>query len=101
MHACMNTKQYTIRSIPQNVDRIIRKKAKLTGRSINQVIIDDIMQANGLNTTSKLTGALEGLEWFVGSGDLDDATLQALDEDDRIQKSLVNSENKKLDNLFI
>jgi len=96
----MSTLQYTIRNIPADVDRVIRKKAKLSGKSINQVIIDDMRHANGLNATNKLGGALAGLEWFVGSGDLDDATLRAINEDDRIQKSLVQKENTKLEDLF-
>lgn len=104
MHACynayMNTTQYTIRNIPADVDRVIRKKAKISGRSINQVIIDDMRQVNGLSAKAKLGGALAGLEWFVGAGAIDDATLKALEEDDKAQKSLAERENKKLEDLF-
>jgi hypothetical protein len=94
----MKTVQYTIRSIPPEIDRLVRKKARLTGKSINQVILDDMQSIYAPKTA--LTGALAGLDWFVGSGSLDDATLQALEEDDRIQKSLYARENKKIEDLF-
>jgi hypothetical protein len=35
-----NTKQYTIRNIPERVDRVLRKTAKETGKSFNQVALE-------------------------------------------------------------
>ena len=40
-----NTRQYTIRSIPDQVDRALRKKARDAGKSFNQVALEAL--ANG------------------------------------------------------
>ena len=93
----MNTIQYTIRGIPREVDRVIRKKAKLTGMSLNQLIVSDITKANGVSLKPKDKGALTGLEWFIGAGTLDDATMRALEDDDRAQKAMFKKEMKKLE----
>jgi len=37
--------QYTIRGVPPEVDRLIRRKATRTNRSINQVILDELVHA--------------------------------------------------------
>jgi hypothetical protein len=37
--------QYTIRGIPRDVDRILRRKAVQRKQSLNQVILDELTQA--------------------------------------------------------
>jgi hypothetical protein len=37
--------QYTIRGVPPEVDRLIRRKAARTKQSINQVILDELVRA--------------------------------------------------------
>ncbi len=37
--------QYTIRGVPPEVDRLIRRKAMRTKRSINQVILEELARA--------------------------------------------------------
>jgi hypothetical protein len=96
----MSTLQYTIRSVPAEVDRLVRKKARLTGKSINQVLLDDIISAYDTKD-SKYTGALAGLDWFIGKGSVGDDVLDALEEHDRTQKSLLSREQKKIDNLAL
>ena len=90
----MNTKQYTVRNIPEPVDRYLRKRAKISGKSLNQVIIDELSE--------KLPGSSENLvdslDWFIGSG-MDQATLDALEEEDRLQKQLAEREFRKLDDI--
>ena len=44
--------QYTIRGIPAEVDRALREKAKRSGRSLNQAILDELM-ASTLGTKQK------------------------------------------------
>lgn len=92
----MNTIQYTIRSITPELDRLIRKKALLTGKSLNRVIVDDIKSVYGLNTESS-GGALAGLEWFVGKGSLEESVLVGLNDEDKIQKSITKQEFNKLE----
>jgi hypothetical protein len=94
----MPTIQYTVRSVPPRVDRIVRKTSRLTGKSINQIIIDAI-ENTYLPGPSTLKGALSGLDWFVGKSHVDDDVMRALEEDDKIQKSLFQKELKKLDEL--
>ena len=97
MHECysagMKTKQYTIRNIPEPVDRYLRKRAKLSGQSLNQVVIEELTERAGTNKKN----LLEELDWFIGSG-MDQATIDALEEEDRLQKSLMEKEFKKLEN---
>lgn len=35
--------QYTIRNIPPALDKVIRKKAKQTGKSFNQTVVDILL----------------------------------------------------------
>ena len=41
----MNSRQYTIRSVPDRVDRELRKRAKAEGKSLNAVIVELLEQA--------------------------------------------------------
>ncbi len=84
----MSTKQYTIRNIPQPVDRYLRKRAKISGKSLNQVIIDELSESAGVNKTS----LVDSLDWFFGSNTIGDDVLQALEEDDKIQKELTRKQ---------
>jgi plasmid stability protein len=36
----MNTVQYTIRGIPEDVDKMIRKRAKREGKSFNKAVVE-------------------------------------------------------------
>lgn len=86
----MSVKQYTVRNIPEPVNRYLRKRAKISGKSLNQVIIDELSE----KVASSFTPPSKSLEWFIGSG-IDDETLKALDEEEKIQKGL---SKKELDN---
>jgi len=77
----MKSIQYTVRNIPEPVNRYLRKKSHLSGKSLNQVIIDELSEKVAL--PSDTTGT--ALSWFIGSG-IDDDTLRALDEEDKAQK---------------
>ena len=80
----MKTKQYTVRNIPEPVDRYLRKRAKLSNQSLNQVIIDELAVRAGVGKKS----LIESLDWFIGSGSIGDDVIEALEEDDKIQKEL-------------
>jgi plasmid stability protein len=86
--------QYTIRNVPEPVNRYLRKRATITGKSLNQVIIDELSEK-----VAPAKGTIgETLDWFIGSG-MDDASLKALEEEDTAQKALVKRELKKIDDL--
>jgi len=82
----MNTTQYTIRNIPASVDKYLRKRARLTGRSLNQVVIDELTVNAGVTGKSNL-------DWFIGSG-IDKSIVSILNEDDIYQKNLAKVEHK-------
>ena len=44
-NSCM---QYTIRNLPAQLDRLIRKRAKEEGKSINTVAVEALMEAFGM-----------------------------------------------------
>jgi len=61
----------------------------LSGKSLNRLIIEDLAAQAGVpaDSAAKLNLA-EQLDWFIGSG-IDDGTLQALADEDTIQKQLM------------
>lgn len=83
----MKAIQYTIRNVPGPVDRYLRKRAALSGLSLNQVIIDELSEKAGQSSKS-LT---DELAWFIGSG-ADQEVMGILAEDDKKQKRLVAKE---------
>ena len=71
--------QYTIRNIPKDVDRALRKRAKAEKKSMNQVALDALRAGAGLNGEVQRR---TDLEWFFGSGPLEPAVLKAIEEQD-------------------
>jgi plasmid stability protein len=45
MSSQASPKQYTIRGIPEEVDRALRQKAERQKRSLNQLIVEELTQA--------------------------------------------------------
>ncbi len=88
----MAVKQYTIRNIPDPVNRYLRKRAKLSGKSLNQVIIEELSE----KVASASTPPGNSLDWFIGSG-IDDETLRAIEQEDKVQKELSKAELKNAD----
>jgi hypothetical protein len=86
-YECMTVRQYTVRNIPDPVNRYLRKKAQLSGKSLNQVIIDELSE----KVVAPTATVGSALSWFIGSG-IDDETLSALQEEDRIQKRIATQE---------
>lgn len=84
----MKTKQYTIRNIPEPVDRYLRKRAKLSNKSLNQVVIEELSTHVGNGQKN----IIESLGWFIGSGGIGDDVIQALEEDDKAQKELTRKQ---------
>ena len=48
-----NTKQYTIRNVPRDVDRVLRRRAKQLGKSFNQVALEALVAGAGLELKPK------------------------------------------------
>lgn len=61
----MKSIQYTVRNIPEPVDRTLRMRAKKQGKSFNQTVVEALKQATGV---SKKPIVYHNLDWFFGSG---------------------------------
>jgi hypothetical protein len=69
------------------VDRYLRKRAQLSGKSLNQVIIDELVEK--VSDTSEPVD--NTLDWFIGSG-IDAEIVEALEQEDKVQKELAAKE---------
>jgi hypothetical protein len=54
--------QYTVRSIPPDVDRAIKARARQLGKSVNQVVIEAMAQSLGLPVRRRNLRNMAG-EW--------------------------------------
>lgn len=92
MHACyheyMKSIQYTIRNIPAPIDRYLRKRAKMSGQSLNHVIIEELSDKAGVRGDN----LVDSLDWFIGASVIDNDVIQVLDEDDKTQKELTRKQ---------
>lgn len=66
--------QYTIRNIPPEVDNALKRKARLTKKSFNQVVVDE------LQSSVLKSGYTTDFEWFFGSMQADEAFDAAIAE---------------------
>lgn len=100
MHACYDagmkstTPQYTVRNMPAPVDKYLRRRARQTGKSINQIIIDELSERAGVTKNGKKVTLAESLRWFIGSG-FDSEVAKILDEEDRLQKTVVAAREER------
>lgn len=80
--------QLTIRNLPESVNLYLRKKARLSNKSLNQVVIDELSEK-----VPAVKGDLESsLGWFIGSG-IDNETINALITEDKRQKEKMTNED--------
>jgi hypothetical protein len=72
----METTQYTIRAVPKKLDTFLRRQAQLHGKSLNQTVLDYIVQATKLD----LQEDSDDFSWLIGANTLDSDSLQAIAE---------------------
>lgn len=73
----MKSIQYTIRNIPEDLDKKLRLRSKKQGESFNKTLI------KALSSSLAETNTSSDLDWFYGSGGIGDEELQAF-EDQRV-----------------
>lgn len=73
--------QYTLRNIPNQYDRLIRQRAKQEGKSLNAVAVEAL--GRGLGIAGEVVQHTD-LDWFLGRGKLEQAVLDAIQEQDVI-----------------
>ena len=84
-HVYMSTIQYTIRNIPTVVDQVIRKRAKQTGKSFNQTVVD-MLSLQSVGTTRPKEN--NNFDWLFGSMKLDDKFDESIKDLSQIDKEL-------------
>jgi hypothetical protein len=72
----MNDTQYTIRSIPPKVDQALRKRAKKTGKSLNEVVLEALAKGTGVTPEA----VFDDLDWFIGGQSLDTKSFDEAEE---------------------
>lgn len=78
-------KQYTIRSIPGDVDRDLREQARREGRSLNEVVLDTLRRGVGLDGSRRVYDDLDDL---FGAMKPDPDLEKRLEEQRRIDPAL-------------
>ena len=77
--------QYTLRQVPQAVDRSLRQKARESGESLNSVILDALARATDANDPAS---GYEDLDPLIGTWEDDAGFDEALQAFDRIDSEL-------------
>jgi len=79
--------QYTLRNISKELDRAIRRKAKESGRSLNDVAIELMSIGAGIPVNGK---KVQRVDWsdFVGTYVKEAGFEQALKDQDRIDPEM-------------
>lgn len=81
----MHTIQYTIRGIPQDVDRVLRKKAERSGKSFNATVVEALTSALDLN---KLDTKRSIFDRLPGSTTLDQSFFDAIEAQSQIDPEM-------------
>jgi hypothetical protein len=77
-----HTSQYTIRSIPERVDRALRQKARQERKSLNQVALEALAAGTGVADTAIEYHDLDALAGTWIEDKAFDGALTALDQID-------------------
>lgn len=81
----MHTIQYTIRNIPPKVDQVIRKRARQTGKSFNQTVVE-LLTLQTFGTIKPQPD--ENFDWLFGQLSLDEAFAEAIADQARIDEQM-------------
>ena len=72
----MSNIQYTVRNVPADVDNMLHLRAKKKKQSFNATVVQALRQATSPNTKQSASD----LDWFYGSGGLEQSELDAFAE---------------------
>jgi hypothetical protein len=75
--------QYTIRNVPEDLDKKLRLRSKKKGESFNTTLLKALNLSTSSNTSSDL-------DWFYGSGGIGEEELQAFSDQRIIDTSAWN-----------
>jgi hypothetical protein len=77
--------QYTIRRIPRAIDDAIRERARASGKSLNEAVVDVLADGAGVTGTPQKRRDLSDI---AGTWKADKAVDAALAAQDRVDESL-------------
>jgi hypothetical protein len=77
--------QYTIRNIPPQVDKALKKRAKQSGKSFNQTVIE-LLSLQVLGTTE--SSEENNFEWLFGRKSLDKGFDEAVEKLSHVDEKL-------------
>ena len=77
--------QYTIRNIPPKVDQVIKKRAKRSGKSFNQTVVD-LLTLQTFGTAKPPQD--DNFDWLYNQNTLDKSFDEAIKELSQVDKKL-------------
>jgi hypothetical protein len=77
-------RQYTLRGVPADVDRALRRQAQAEGRSLNEVAIDALRRGAGVPEPA----AYDDLDALIGGWQEDATVEQAMARQDEVDPEL-------------
>jgi hypothetical protein len=77
--------QYTIRGIPPSLDQALRKRAKTTGKSLNETAVEALIEGSGVSGVSRKRRDLSDI---VGTWVEDPAFDEAIADQQRIDEDM-------------
>jgi hypothetical protein len=77
--------QYTIRGIPEAVDRALRERARAAGKSLNEAAVDALSDGSGLTAAPRKRRDFGDI---AGTWRADKAVESALAEQDQVDEDL-------------
>lgn len=84
-NVCMQKIQYTIRNIPPQVDKAIRKRATRSGKSFNQTVVD-LLSLQVLGSTEP--SADNNFDWLFDKKSLDNDFDEAVEKLSQVDEKL-------------
>jgi len=81
----MSKIQYTIRNIPPNLDKVIRKRSVQSGKSFNQTVVD-LLSLQTFGTTDIPED--KDFNWLFNKNTLDESFDEAINNVSLIDKSI-------------
>ncbi len=78
------SRQYTVRNVPEEVDRALRKQAKANGKSLNDTALEALCRAAGVDAPQRY----HDLDFLIGTWVEDPAFDQALADQRKIDPDL-------------
>ena len=81
----MSNIQYTIRNIPEPVDKVIRKRSNQSGKSFNQTVVD-LLSLQTFGTTELAKD--DNFDWLYNKNSLDDSFDEAIKDISKVDKKL-------------